>query len=401
MKYSVLKLACVVAIAAASAARAGLPEPDAVLYGTITLDGKAVTAADDLTVIARVDGVPNPVGTYHMGDNPSAGDQYVLRIRVESLADGSAQSNDAALIGQTAHIFVQAGRGAEKSATDFVIATRGITEQRNLVASTGNDCNGNGIADSLDISSGRSKDCNNNGIPDECDSLSALTGPDCGGHGGGGGGSMSTLTTSVVSQHGTIKCDPGGGAYPPGTIVSLTATPDAGFQVKAWTGTDNDGSKEQTNTVTMTASKTVTVEFEPIPLNASASADPSSIIAGQSVRLHGSASGGLTPYTFAWTPVESLSAADVADPTASPASTTSYTLTVTDALSQTAQAAVTVSVTAPPSNPETGEPIPPSEQDTGAPARPAFPFCGTGIAEAMTASLVGLGLMRASRRRGA
>ena len=120
-------------------------------------------------VIARVNGVVLPVGTYHMGDNAGAGDLYVLRIRVESLADGGTQSNDAALIGQTAQIYVKPGRGAEKLATSFKIASRGITEKRDLVASSGNDCNGNQVADSDDIAGGFSQDDNANGVPDECE----------------------------------------------------------------------------------------------------------------------------------------------------------------------------------------------------------------------------------------
>lgn len=163
----------------AANAWAGIPEPDAVLYGTITLDGRPVTADEGLMVIARVSGVPLPVGTYQMGDNADAGDQYVLRIRVESLAGGETQSNDAALIGQTAQIYVKPGRGAEKLAASFKIASRGITEQRDLVASSGNDCNGNQVADSDDIAGGFSQDCNANGVPDECEPASALVGPDC------------------------------------------------------------------------------------------------------------------------------------------------------------------------------------------------------------------------------
>ena len=47
--------------------------------------------------------------------------------------------------------------------------------------------------------------------------------------------------------------------------MTLTATADSGYRVKAWSGTDDDGSTALTNTVTMDADKTVTVEFELIP----------------------------------------------------------------------------------------------------------------------------------------
>ncbi|MCK5397380.1 MAG: hypothetical protein KAJ33_03945, partial [Thermoplasmata archaeon] len=42
------------------------------------------------------------------------------------------------------------------------------------------------------------------------------------------------------------------------------ADPDAGYQVKAWIGTDDDASTSTSNAVTMDSNKTVTVEFEPI-----------------------------------------------------------------------------------------------------------------------------------------
>lgn len=70
------------------------------------------------------------------------------------------------------------------------------------------------------------------------------------------------LAASVVGGHGTIE--PTGGTYPLGTVVTLTATPDAGYGVKAWTGTDDDSSTATTNRVTMNTSRVVTVTFEPI-----------------------------------------------------------------------------------------------------------------------------------------
>ncbi len=70
------------------------------------------------------------------------------------------------------------------------------------------------------------------------------------------------LNLSVINGHGTVAASPSSGPYAQGTAVSLTATPDSGYQVKAWTGTNNDASKENTNMVTMNEYHTVTVEFE-------------------------------------------------------------------------------------------------------------------------------------------
>ena len=54
------------------------------------------------------------------------------------------------------------------------------------------------------------------------------------------------------------------------------------------------------------------------------------------------ASGGTGPYTYSWSPATGLSSATVSNPTASPTSTTVYTVTVTDSLLATASDSVTV-----------------------------------------------------------
>ncbi|MBL9169748.1 MAG: hypothetical protein JNN07_18560 [Verrucomicrobiales bacterium] len=66
---------------------AGLPEPDAVVYGAIALDGRFVKATDT-TVVVDLRATPDgPVlASYRMGASPRAGDRYVLRITTESSA---------------------------------------------------------------------------------------------------------------------------------------------------------------------------------------------------------------------------------------------------------------------------------------------------------------------------
>jgi len=91
----------------ATAVSAGIPEPDAILYGNVTLNGVPQTVADNVTVTARVDGVAQSIGSYKLGDNVPAENRYVLRMRLESLADGSTQSSNKAAVGQTAHIYIQ------------------------------------------------------------------------------------------------------------------------------------------------------------------------------------------------------------------------------------------------------------------------------------------------------
>ena len=72
------------------------------------------------------------------------------------------------------------------------------------------------------------------------------------------------------------------------------------------------------------------------PLNANAGADKT-ICLGVSVGIGGSptATGGTAPYTFSWAPGTGLSATNVPNPTATPPTTTGYTVFVTDALGAT------------------------------------------------------------------
>ena len=78
-------------------------------------------------------------------------------------------------------------------------------------------------------------------------------------------------------------------------------------------------------------------------LTASAAAD-TTICSGASYSLNGSASGGTGPYTYSWTPTTGLSDATAANPTAEVGSTTTYTVTVTDANGCTANASVVLTV---------------------------------------------------------
>ncbi|MCX6303434.1 MAG: cohesin domain-containing protein [Bacteroidetes bacterium] len=58
-------------------------------------------------------------------------------------------------------------------------------------------------------------------------------------------------------------------------------------------------------------------------------AGPDVVMSGSQVQLNGDATGGTTPYTWLWSPAGSLSNPAIPNPLASPAVTTTYTLTVT------------------------------------------------------------------------
>jgi alpha-L-arabinofuranosidase len=73
---------------------------------------------------------------------------------------------------------------------------------------------------------------------------------------------------------------------------------------------------------------------------------PETICAGASTPIGGSptATGGAGGYTYSWSPATGLSSTTAANPMASPANTTIYTVTVTDSSKATAKSSVTVTV---------------------------------------------------------
>jgi hypothetical protein len=72
-----------------------------------------------------------------------------------------------------------------------------------------------------------------------------------------------TLTTNSVGN-GSITLDPAGGTYCEGTVVTLTAAPDAGWQFDNWSG-DLSGTANPT-TITMDSNKSVTANFSQLPV---------------------------------------------------------------------------------------------------------------------------------------
>lgn len=69
-----------------------------------------------------------------------------------------------------------------------------------------------------------------------------------------------------------------------------------------------------------------------------------SMEAGESVDLNATVRGGFAPYSYSWTPAEDLNDANIAKPTASPAYTTTYTVTATDSKGNSTEGKVTVYV---------------------------------------------------------
>lgn len=75
-----------------------------------------------------------------------------------------------------------------------------------------------------------------------------------------------------------------------------------------------------------------------------ATAHPDQIPAGLSSILFANVSGGIPPYSYSWSPSSGLEASNVASARATPATTTTYTVHVTDSVGVSAEADVTVTV---------------------------------------------------------
>jgi len=71
------------------------------------------------------------------------------------------------------------------------------------------------------------------------------------------------LTTNTVGN-GSITLDPPGGTYCEGTVVTLTAVPDTGWQFDNWSG-DLSGTQNPA-TITMGSNKNVTANFSQLPV---------------------------------------------------------------------------------------------------------------------------------------
>lgn len=81
-----------------------------------------------------------------------------------------------------------------------------------------------------------------------------------------------------------------------------------------------------------------------VGMDLTVTATPQIIVAGESSQLFAQAAGGTPPYTFAWTPADTLDEPHRQDPTATPATTTTYHVTARDSAGATRQGSATVVV---------------------------------------------------------
>lgn len=133
---------------ATASARAALPEPDNLLYGSISLDDVAVTAArvDVAVEVRRTAGGP-AISRYQMGNDPTVGNFYSLRIPLES--GGGTPSENASATGDPLFIVVTDASGVRAQAA-YTVGERGEVLRLDFGAAV-SDADGNGIADLWEI----------------------------------------------------------------------------------------------------------------------------------------------------------------------------------------------------------------------------------------------------------
>jgi hypothetical protein len=127
-------------------AQAGLPEPGVRLYGTIALDGVAVTAADTgIRIEARRTADGPPIASYAMGSLTNAGNFYSIKVDAESALP--LTDTNRVVIGGTLHLVVLEG-AVERDRLTLVVAARG---QRQRLDFGSPDTDGDGLSDAFEL----------------------------------------------------------------------------------------------------------------------------------------------------------------------------------------------------------------------------------------------------------
>lgn len=134
-----------------------------------------------------------------------------------------------------------------------------------------------------------------------------------------------------------------GGTYTWSPATGLSSTTDA--KPTATPSATTEYTLTVKDSLNSTAMDKVVVTVQATPFAANAGADKT-VAPGGSTLLDGSATGGTAPYTYTWSPATGLSSTTVAQPTATPSATTTYTLTVKDSLNNTATDTMVVTVQA-------------------------------------------------------
>ncbi len=153
----------------AGAALAGIPEPDAIYFGSVQVDGAPAANGTLISIREGSDGAGELLDEFTLGGVPSAGDLYVLRIPLEA-SEGGALSGGSAQVGDQGIVFVNGIAAGLVS-----IGSRGRVVRMDIAASstTPPDVDGDGAFDFVDncggVPNAGQADSNGNGIGDICE----------------------------------------------------------------------------------------------------------------------------------------------------------------------------------------------------------------------------------------
>lgn len=117
----IMKSSLLLFLLGATAAFGRIPEPDHIIYGSVTLNGNTVTTG---VVTARVPTATEPIATFTLGTAPYATGQYALSIPIDSIDPRDAGT---ARPGDTATIYVN-----NVSNTTVTIGERGAVQVLDL-----------------------------------------------------------------------------------------------------------------------------------------------------------------------------------------------------------------------------------------------------------------------------
>jgi hypothetical protein len=170
-------------MASSLAARAELPAPDNILYGTLAVDGRPILAENTNFVVeaARTLGGA-PVARYRMGSVAAYADGYALALELEELP--ATQSPTASLVGDSVFLTLRSNGVALATGQilTHLIPERGHVRRLDITVGTDPDTDHDSCPDVWellhfgDLSAGGTGDSDGDGVRD-CDEFMAGTNP--------------------------------------------------------------------------------------------------------------------------------------------------------------------------------------------------------------------------------
>lgn len=129
----------------AMAARAELPAPDNILYGTITIGSQPVTDADTNVVVEARRTLNGPtIATYRMGSDATMGGFYRLNLRLEELTP-VADADEASRVGDAIVLVVRNASGVQLQ-LPYQVPERGHAQRLDF-GTTVDDSDNDGLPD--------------------------------------------------------------------------------------------------------------------------------------------------------------------------------------------------------------------------------------------------------------